>query len=200
MTDVITWDRLEKETARAYRAFCVYRDMGAERSLSKVRDKLGKKSGYDRQLQEWSSQHRWVDRARAYDDHMEVLLRAEQERRIVTARRLLTERELNDFDLFLSRFDVLLEKATTQMSAPMEAVNGESLGEKIELAAADISVLLALRDRIARFGRRAVGMPATIAQDQHTGQNGSAIQVLWVDPLGEDDDIGIGADQLPDTP
>lgn len=173
--------------------------MGADRSLSKVREKLGKKSGYDRQLQEWSSQQRWVERARAYDDHMEELLGAEQEKRIVTARRVLTEREINDFETFLNQFGTLMEKALAKPQ-PQSPDNTGARSEMIELAASDISVLLALRDRIARFGRRAVGMPATIAQDQHTGKNGGALTVNWAEPIGEDDDIGIGADQLPDAP
>ena len=36
----MVWTRLENETSRAYHAFCIYRDMGPERSLEKVREKL----------------------------------------------------------------------------------------------------------------------------------------------------------------
>ena len=36
------WERQEGETAQAFQAFAAYRDMGAERSLAKVAQKVGK--------------------------------------------------------------------------------------------------------------------------------------------------------------
>jgi hypothetical protein len=54
------WERLPGESPQAFEAFAAYRDMGAERSLSKVARQLGKsKTLMDR----WSAQHHWVMRA-----------------------------------------------------------------------------------------------------------------------------------------
>ena len=175
------WEKRESETARAYRAFCVYRDMGVDRSLAKVRAKLGKKSGYERQLQEWSSDHEWVSRAAAYDEHLEVLLRDEQEERLITERRLQTERELKDTTRLLSAFDGLIQQLENTDDLTLLALDAQA----------------AYLERIYRMRRLALSMQQEITQAQHTGENGGPMQVMWIDPLGEDDEIGEGADELP---
>lgn len=62
------WERVPGETQKAFEAFCIYRDMGASRSLQKVADRLGKCS---RLIKKWSSQDGWVKRTTAYDDYMD---------------------------------------------------------------------------------------------------------------------------------
>lgn len=62
------WQKREDETSKAFAAFTVYRNMGPERSLDKVRQELGRPSGYTRHLEKWSSEHDWVERAEAYDE------------------------------------------------------------------------------------------------------------------------------------
>ena len=176
------WEKRESETARAYRAFCVYRDMGVDRSLAKVREKLDKKTGYERQLGEWSSDHEWVKRVAAYDAHLEALLRNEQEERLVAERRRQTERELTDTTRLLTEFDDLIKQV-------------ESGADTLTLAALDTQA--AYLERIYRMRRLALSMQQKITQAQHTGENGGPMQVMWIDPLGEDDAIGEGADELP---
>ena len=39
------WDRRENESIQAYEAFCVYRDLGSERSILKAAQKLLKSEG-----------------------------------------------------------------------------------------------------------------------------------------------------------
>lgn len=48
---------------QAFLEYCLLED----RSLAKLAQKLGKPSGYTRQLETWSSSHRWVERVRQYD-------------------------------------------------------------------------------------------------------------------------------------
>jgi hypothetical protein len=45
-----------------------YVTMGPDRSLEKLRQKIGKNTSYTRQLAEWSSQYDWMATARAWDD------------------------------------------------------------------------------------------------------------------------------------
>ncbi len=70
------WDRLPSESAAAYRAFIVYRDMGTDRSLSAVARRLKTRTGGDSEgaknrapsrIKHWSTTHRWVERAAAWD-------------------------------------------------------------------------------------------------------------------------------------
>ncbi len=47
--------------------------MGPERSLEKLRQKIGKNTSYIRQLGEWSSQYDWVSSARQYDEQISYI-------------------------------------------------------------------------------------------------------------------------------
>ena len=64
------WDKREDETDTAYQRFSVYLKMGPDRSQMGVVEKLGKRRGYEKQLQRWSSQHDWVARCSEYDNHL----------------------------------------------------------------------------------------------------------------------------------
>lgn len=62
------WERQKGESAQAYEAFVTYRDMGPDRSLRAVGQKLGK----SRQLIErWSSAWNWPERVRAYENYLD---------------------------------------------------------------------------------------------------------------------------------
>src|SRR3954454_13496870 len=71
--------RLPNEGARPYEAFLIYRDLGPGRSIDKVQQKLNKNR---RLIAQWSGDYRWVERARAYDDHCERVKQAARERAI----------------------------------------------------------------------------------------------------------------------
>lgn len=58
------WERQDGESAQAFEAFTTYLEMGAERSLRAVGQKLGKSSTL---IERWSATKRWVERATAYD-------------------------------------------------------------------------------------------------------------------------------------
>lgn len=66
-----TWDRLEGETSLAYEWFCRYRDMGPDRSMTKVVQSCNKGATYKGQLAKWSLKFDWVSRVMAYDQYME---------------------------------------------------------------------------------------------------------------------------------
>jgi hypothetical protein len=62
------WERQQGETAKAYEAFVIYRDMGLERSLAKVGRRLGISTKYIERL---SKRWRWRERTRAFDGRIE---------------------------------------------------------------------------------------------------------------------------------
>ena len=76
------WERLPNESSKAYQAFCIYRDLGVERSLEKVAQNRGK-PGSKSWLNTWSTKYHWVERAQAYDDYLEQEKRKEQEKAIL---------------------------------------------------------------------------------------------------------------------
>lgn len=72
------WDRMVGESTKAYKAFCLYRDMGPDdRSYAKVGQRTGKTK---QAIEKWGLRWNWVARATAYDDYTEVQTRAVQER------------------------------------------------------------------------------------------------------------------------
>ena len=59
------YDRQNTDTDKSFAAFAIYRDMGSDRTLEKVRATIGK--GSVRSLEMWSSKYSWVERCRAFD-------------------------------------------------------------------------------------------------------------------------------------
>ncbi len=63
------YEPIPGETHKAWLAFCIYRDMGIDRSLDKAwRKSTGKVGRHARHWATWSSKHHWVSRCRAYDN------------------------------------------------------------------------------------------------------------------------------------
>lgn len=59
------WERREKESPKAYEAFCVYKDLGRGRSLSEVSEKLRKSYAL---IRRWAKAYEWQKRADAWDN------------------------------------------------------------------------------------------------------------------------------------
>lgn len=75
------WERRTGESGPAFAAFSEYCEMGDARSIRSVAAKIGKSTTL---IGGWSSRHEWVERARAYDNHLcrqrTARARAEQRR------------------------------------------------------------------------------------------------------------------------
>lgn len=68
------WERQPGETTKPFEAFVIYRDMGANRSLRKVAQKLNKSLTI---VAEWSSKYDWVKRVAAWDAEQDRIARNE---------------------------------------------------------------------------------------------------------------------------
>lgn len=64
-TDNKPWERQQNESAKAFEAFNVYLEMGSERSIRAVAQKLNKSATL---IQRWNKTHHWQERIRAYDN------------------------------------------------------------------------------------------------------------------------------------
>lgn len=80
------WHKREDETSRAYNAFEIYLRMGPEeRSLRKVHDELyGEDANNMSHVKRWSTNHSWVNRSAAWDEHMAEQRRKEYEKEMTT--------------------------------------------------------------------------------------------------------------------
>lgn len=145
---VAVWDMRDDESARAYQAFAVYRDMGAGRSLVRLSQEHGKSIAT---VTLWSTRHAWADRVRAFD--------AEAGRR-AAAKSLNDHAEVRARQAKLGR--LLQSKGEERVTAlvpldlaPAEAVKTIIDGAKLERDALGIGPRIELSD--------ADGQPLTIA-------------------------------------
>lgn len=121
------WDRLSGEGVRAYRAFCTYRDLGVERTVQAVVDKVGGSIGTYRTL---SSVHGWVSRAEAFDDHLERIERKLIERGKLEARR----RQINLGQVMQSKALEGLLSMNPYTATPRDLSLMADVGAKLERA------------------------------------------------------------------
>ena len=104
------YDRQPNETDKSWAAFCMYRDMGGERSLEKLGQKIGKRSG--RFLQQWCSKYKWVERCRPFDNE-------ELQRESVLLQQKRLERRIQMEEDAWARREKVLNKANTILSIPI---------------------------------------------------------------------------------
>lgn len=74
------WERQPGERPRAYQAFAIYRELGAERSLRDTARMLGHRS--PTQVERWSSANDWSRRVAAYDDYLDEEQRLENRKNL----------------------------------------------------------------------------------------------------------------------
>lgn len=86
-SDTKPWEQQPGESGKAFEAFKVYLDMGSERSIRAVGEKLGKSSTL---MARWSSTHGWVERVIAYDADLQRQAHSEA----VKSARKMSERHI----------------------------------------------------------------------------------------------------------
>jgi len=140
------WERQKDESNKAYHTFCIYRDMGPNRSLEKTRQKIGKPAGYIRWLHTWSSKYDWVTRAQAYDDYIEKKKREEKEKAILD----MAERHAKLAMAFQQRIAQRLQGI-----------------DPLELSPSDMAKWLDIATKLERLSR---GEPTEIGKQEVQGQ------------------------------
>jgi len=89
--DLKPWDRRREESAVAYRAFLVFRDLGPERTFVAAAQGLGKSASL---LRRWAARHDWKERIWAW----EVALAREAEEALRRQREQSLRRQAKDAD------------------------------------------------------------------------------------------------------
>ena len=78
------WERQPSEGKKAFEAFTCYRDLGTDRSLTKVEQKYNKNRAL---IARWSSNWNWVERANAWDDELDRRTREEIAKGVTSMRK-----------------------------------------------------------------------------------------------------------------
>ena len=131
------WERRENESTKAYEAFTIYRDMGRERSLSKVAEKLQKSETL---MGRWSRTYDWVNRAAKWDD--------EQER---------VEREIAQKEQVKAIKDMRKRHADLGQAMLIKAARALAKLPDDEIKPQDISRMVDVASKLERISRGDVG-------------------------------------------
>lgn len=127
-----SWERQPGESAKAFEAFELYCELGEERSIRKVAQKLLKSQPL---MSRWSSQWKWVSRARDYDNEKKRQeLQAEKK-----AYRTMRERQLGIAIQFQKKAFDALQKLPIEAMTPKDIKEFMKLGAEIERANINIA-------------------------------------------------------------
>ena len=155
--DIAPWEQQPGESAKAFEAFAIYRDMGVERSVRKVTQRLNKSLTL---IGKWSSRYNWPERARAYDRDLDRQAHAQAVRDV----RSMTNRHIR----------IAMQLQAKALEA-LEQLNVATLSPKMQLA------FLAKATEIERMNRlSAAGM-------DDGGQQRDGAEGIEVVIEGEDD-------------
>jgi hypothetical protein len=155
------WEQQPRETMRGFAAFTVYRNLGPRRTLrAAAQAYFGRTSGaLERQLDKWSSAFRWVERACAWDRHLD----AEARQAMVEARREMAQRQAQEArDLQAKALERLRALRPEEMS-PADVVRFFVEAAKLE--------------------RLALGEPETVQRQELTGRGGAPLHFSLEDAV-----------------
>ena len=148
------WELQPEETSKAYEAFCEYRDMGTQRSLSKVADKLQKSGTL---IGRWSGAYNWVERAAAWDNEQDRIARNAQLEEIKKMRK-------RHADLASA---MLVKAARALQRLPDD-----------EIKAGDVSRMVETASKLERLSRGDVG---DVIEERNGGDAIPAVQIYVPD-------------------
>ena len=135
---IAPWEVQPGETAKAYAAFLVYRNLSAvERSVPKAAQQMDKDASL---LQKWCTKYRWVGRALAYDSEQDRQ-RAIRSRRDIES---MQERQADIGQLMQAKGVQRLRNMTDAeiaLLAPWEAIRLIEAGARLEREARGESTL-----------------------------------------------------------
>ena len=156
------WELQPEETARAFEAFCIYRDMGANRSLRKTSQELGKNCTT---ISEWSVKYDWVKRVAAWDAEQDRIARNEMMAEMAATR-----------------------KRQRRQAQRMQE-KGMELLESINIGDAKLSEVVSLLKAGMEQERIAIGDVGEVIEERNGGDAVPAVQIYVPDNgRGKDSD------------
>ena len=150
----LPWERQPGEGTKPYEAFCLYRDMGTQRSLSKVAAELQKSGTL---IGRWSGAHNWVERAAAWDDEQDKITRKAQ---------------LEDIKKMRKRHADLATAMLVKAARALKELPDD------EIKASDISRMVETASKLERISRGDVG---DVIEERDGGEATPAVQIYIPD-------------------
>jgi hypothetical protein len=138
------WDRLPEESGKAWHAYQIYLYLGPTRSFRKVMTELDANYTYSKQLEKWSRQYSWVDRACAWDRHIDE----ERKREYIGAIKEMAQRQAQIGRKLQDKAREGLQKLDVSALKPADLVRLLDVGVKIERSSWEIKEKLSPLDPI----------------------------------------------------
>lgn len=177
------WEQLEEEGAKAYAAFCVYRDMGYERSTSAVARELGKHVAL---MQRWSTLYSWVDRTRRYQLYLDRARRGRAE-----------DQRLGMLDRHRGTAERVVELVDLWVESKLAQARRGGPDAKVDIPDSQIAALLRVA---AVVERQSLGLPAdqtaSVAISEHRHRH--TVEIPGLGPAGDGRDEGAGLSPVKD--
>lgn len=148
------WERQDGETPKAYAAFCVYRDLGPDRSMAKTGETLGKSQGL---MEEWSAKYEWVKRAAAWDEEQDRVARKAQMDEIIKMRK---------------RHARIAQTALEKVSTALDNIDPKNISNS------DIARLMDTASKLERLSRGDVG---DVMEERDGGKAVNPVQIYIPD-------------------
>jgi len=155
------WERQDGETSKQFEAFSVYRDMGEERSLTKVAQQLKKSTTL---MGRWSGINNWVERCLAWDNEQDRLLRQQQ---------------LKDIKNMRKRHAKIAEAMILKAAKALKEIKDD------EIKPQDVSRMVEVASKLERISRGDVG---DVVEQRDGGESVSAVQIYIPDNTRQDED------------
>jgi len=148
------WERQEGESTKAYEAFSEYRDMGTQRSLSKVAEKLQKSETL---MGRWSSLYKWRERATKWDDEQN---------------RIAREAQLDEIKKMRKRHADLASAMLVKAARALQRIPED------EIKAGDVSRMVETASKLERLSRGDVG---DVIEERDGGESLPVVQFYMPD-------------------
>lgn len=158
------WERREGETSKAFAAFCVYRDLGHERSIDLVHKECSKSANF---LRRWSARHEWVIRAADYDVYLDSVRRegiAQAEKSTAMRRHLQNARDASALLIDVGSAAMRLAKRSVEAYSKLPAESVQP-SEAAALARAGLAALQVGLDAEAHSLGVAAAVSALVVED-----------------------------------
>lgn len=129
------WERQDGESAKAFEAFRVYRDLGPNRSIGKALN-ASKGSGASKDMfKTWSARWKWVNRAAQWDSYLDEQRRKETENEITK----MNKRHAEQARIFQMKAMERIRNINMEEIDASQAIRFLAEGVKIERLAMGIS-------------------------------------------------------------
>lgn len=128
------WERQDDETSIAYAAFLRFRDLGPGRSvLAAYNQNSHRARRAPGQWNKWASQHRWKQRAAAWDNHLAIVEQKAREKALSEYESQWARRREAAREKGWTVGEALLAKAEQMLSLPIFTKTVEDIIEEREL-------------------------------------------------------------------